>query len=315
MVTNKEKNFISAVVYVHDNQNDIDYFMNKVYKVLSENFEKYEIICVNDFSSDKSSDVLKSSSEKLKDATVSIINMSYFQGVELSMNAGMDLAIGDFVIEFDSVIFDYSQDLIMEIYRHSLKGYDIVSAAPKNVKRISSKMFYHIFNKYSRSNYKIQTESFRILSRRAINRVHSMSITLPYRKAVYANCGLKIDQIEYTLEDKDRRLDNKKHIHRLRKDIALDALILFTNIGYRISLGMTLIMMMVAAFMAFYSLNIYFSHNTPVEGWTTTILFLSVSFFGIFAVSAIIIKYLSVIIDLIFKKQKYTFESIEKVTK
>ncbi len=48
MITNKEKNFISAVVYVHNNEKEIANFLENLNKKLNENFEKYEIICVND---------------------------------------------------------------------------------------------------------------------------------------------------------------------------------------------------------------------------------------------------------------------------
>ncbi|MBP5698481.1 MAG: glycosyl transferase family 2, partial [Alphaproteobacteria bacterium] len=58
---------------------------------------------------------------------------------------------------------------------------------------------------------------------------------------------------------------------------------------------------------------VYFT-RTPVEGWTTTILFLSFAFFGLFGVLTVIIKYLQIIVNLIFKRKTYNFESIEKLT-
>ena len=51
----------------------------------------------------------------------------------------------------------------------------------------------------------------------------------------------------------------------------------------------------------------------PVEGWTTTILFLSVAFFGLFGILTIIIKYLQLLMDLVFKRKHYSFESVEKL--
>ena len=65
---------------------------------------------------------------------------------------------------------------------------------------------------------------------------------------------------------------------------------------------------------AIYTVVVFIS-GEPVAGWTTTMSLLSFAFFGIFAFFAIIIKYLSIIVNLIFKKQKYTIESIEKITK
>ena len=52
-----------------------------------------------------------------------------------------------------------------------------------------------------------------------------------------------------------------------------------------------------------------------MPGFTTTMLVLTGSFFGVFAILTIIIKYLSLLVNLIFKKQRYLVESIEKISK
>ena len=52
MIKDKEKNFLSAVVYVHNSENEIGSFIDRLYKQLNENFLKFEIICVNDASTD-----------------------------------------------------------------------------------------------------------------------------------------------------------------------------------------------------------------------------------------------------------------------
>ena len=59
MIINKEKNFISVVVYVHNNEDNIINFLEKINNKLDENFENYEIICVNDKSSDNSVQEIK----------------------------------------------------------------------------------------------------------------------------------------------------------------------------------------------------------------------------------------------------------------
>ena len=313
MISNKEKNFISAVIYVHNNENEIGNFLNDLNKILSENFEKYEIICVNDKSTDKSVEEIKKIPDTISETVISIINMSYYQGIELSMNAGVDLAIGDFVYEFDNAFIDYDLDCIMQVYKEALNGYDIVSAESNNKKRTSSKFFYKVFNKNSNNMYQINTETFRILSRRAINRVKAMNKTIPYRKAVYANCGLKLNVIIYKAK-KNIHVKLSKEANASRKGLAVDTIILFTNVSYKFAIIMAAIMMLVTIATAVYTLYIFICEQ-PIVGWTTTMLLLSFAFFGIFSILTIMIKYLSIIIDLIFKKQKYLIESVEKITK
>ena len=72
-------------------------------------------------------------------------------------------------------------------------------------------------------------------------------------------------------------------------------------------------MMFMSMFMVAYSLLTYLLAH-PIEGWTTTMLFLSVSFFGLFGILTIIVKYLQLSVDMAFKKKHYSFKSIEKLT-
>lgn len=307
---NKEKNFISAVVYVNNNEKDIKEFLEKINNVLNDNFLKYEIICVNDCSTDDTVNEIKKLANT-NNSKITIVNMSFYQGKELAMNAGIDIAIGDFVYEFDTTVIDYDINTVIETYKKSLEGYDIVNATPNKKRYKTSSLFYRVFNKFSNNQYKIDTENFRILSRRAINRIHSMNKTIPYRKAIYANCGLKMSTIYYDAKScKKTKLDKKQRQERGKN--AIDSLILFTDVSYKFSIVMSIIMMLVTVAVAIYAIYIFLSSN-PMEGWTTTMLFLSFGFFGIFAIMTIIIKYLSIIVNLIFKKSKYIVESIDKI--
>jgi dolichol-phosphate mannosyltransferase len=62
-----------------------------------------------------------------------------------------------------------------------------------------------------------------------------------------------------------------------------------------------------------YVISVYLLGN-PVEGYTTMMLFAAGAFFALFAVLSVVIKYLSVILGLVFNKQRYVVESIEKIT-
>lgn len=310
---NKEKNFASAVIYVHNAENEITVFLKTVSEVLEANFEKSEIICVNDFSDDNSVAKIKDVSSNFHRTCVSILNMSYFHGVEVAMTAGVDLAIGDFVFEFDSTSLDFDANEIMKVYHKSLEGFDIVSASPDKTKRKTSRLFYSVFNKFSGLNYKMTTERFRILSRRVINRISAMNKTMPYRKPVYAACGLKTANMTYKvtsniLEKED--IFTKKY----RKALAEDSFIIFTDLGYRFSVFVTSLMLIFTVGVGIYSLIFKFLRN-PVPGWTSTILFLSISMFFVFMVLTIVLKYLQILVNLVFKKARYNFESIEKLTK
>jgi dolichol-phosphate mannosyltransferase len=311
-IQDKEKNFVSAVIYIYNDEERIRDFLGEINAVLNANFYNYQIICVNDASDDNSLAVIREMGKSIAGTVINVVNMSFYQGVELSMNAGIDLSIGDFVFEFDNMVMDYDTNLMMAVYNHSLTGFDIVNAAPKKCGRRTSRLFYTVFNRYSHSPHPLRTENFRVLSRRAINRVHSMSKTIPYRKAVYANCGLKIDTIEYDNDLSCAKAQNKETRYQ-RKEMAADSLILFTNVAYKMTL-LAAVFMMVATFgIGIYTLVSYVTEEV-VSGYTSMMLVIVFGFFGVFVILAVIIKYLSMLMELVFSKQKYTIESVETIS-
>lgn len=304
----KEQNFVSAVIYVRNNAGTIKDFLEYIYSKLSQKFSQFEIICVNDASSDNSESVIK---ETAKDygCAVTIVNMGYVQGVELAMNAGCDIAIGDFVYEFDFANRTWPEDMIERVYEKMQEGYDIVSACPTGKIKFSSRMFYSVFNKFSNIKANIRTEAFRMTSRRAINRAASMNHVQMYRKAVNANSGLSQTYIEF---NPNGAVIIDKQSAKERKGLAMDSLILFTDIGYKVAFVMSIVMLIFAAVVGIYTVVVYATGH-PVEGWTPIMVFLAIGFFVLFAILTFVIKYLSLILNLNFRRQRYVVENVEKL--
>lgn len=304
MTTNKEKNFISAVVYLHNDGVRAVKFFKLLTEQLDAHFEQYELIAVDDACTDDTVSLLR---DWAKDLTkpLTFLHMSLFQRLEPCMNAGLDASIGDYVYEFDTTDSPYPADMIFAAYQTALTGSDIVSVCPNRTNG-SSRLFYRVFNANSHSAYRLRTDAFRLVSRRAVNRVHASSEHLPYRKAAYAASGLKMTDLTF-----DGRIVDKG---AGRFSLAADSLTLYTDAGFKFSVGVTLIMMVLALAELVYTLVI-FATGHPVAGWTTTMFVLTLGFAGVFAVLAIIVKYLSLLVDLIFKKQKYLIESVEKIQK
>ena len=311
----KEKKFISLVVYLHNVEDYVKYFLNAVIPVCEEHFQEFEIVCVDDGCSDGTIEVLKDYLEENKvRAMVNVIHMSFFHGLESAMNAGRDIAIGDFVFEFDDIFVDYEPEMIIKIYEKLMEGNDIVAARSKGKVRLSSRVFYALYNSTSRTNGKIGPETFRVVSRRAINRIKSMGQYIPYRKAVYMNCGLKTATLEYESRDREARVKNKI-VTSERTSLALDSFIYFTNVLERVSMILCVVFLVFSVGMGVYLIIDAFNGQKLVEGWLSTMGFLALGFFGVFALLTIILKYLSVILNLIFKQQRYLIADIEKVVK
>lgn len=305
----QEKKLISLIVYLYNNEDSILEFLEMIIQQTEALFEQFEIIIVNDFSFDNSVEKIKTA-DLLNPYQISIIQMSFHQGVELSMNAGLDLSSGDFIYEFDSVILDFDKSLIEKSYRKIIEGYDIVSVSPTSSEKLTSKLFYKTYNYFSKSDYKLRTDRFRILSRRAINRSFSISVKIPYRKAMYINSGLKIATIEFKKINQQKNIAGKSY---LRTKTAIDTLIIYTNLAFSISVSISLMLLFCTLSIIIYTLFIYLGKHKPIEGWTTIMLLLSGGFSGLFLLIAIMIKYLSLILEIVFKKKSYIQEKIEKI--
>ncbi len=300
----KEKNFISAVVYLHNDGARAVEFCRAASVELDANFAQYELVVVDDACTDDTVEQLRAWGRE-QTAPLTILRMSMYHGLENAMNAGLDAAIGDYVYEFDSTELCYPAELIIKAYQTALQGSDIVSVCPRTV-RGGSSLFYKVFNAHSQSAYRLRTDAFRLVTRRAINRVHASSAHLPYRKAAYAAAGLKMTDLEF-----DGRLTIKS---KGRFTLALDSLALYTNAGFKASMTITLCMLVLALAELVYTL-VVFATGHPVAGWTTTMFVITVGFAGLFAVLTIVVKYLSLLLELTFKQQKYLVESIEKLQK
>lgn len=313
--TGKENNFVSCVIYLHNDSGVVKDFLRGVCGIMQEHFEKYEIVCVNDGCTDDTVEQIHAFLEEWDSAkSVSLVNLSFYQGVETAMNAGSDLAVGDFLFEFDRCSLDFPPELIMQVYQRALEGYDVVAAAPKHGVPMTSRVFYTLYNWSSHFRYKIRQERFRIVSRRAVNRVNQMNIYVPYRKVLYMNCGLKTDTIVYDNKETVRRSRNREESFN-RSGLAVDTLIIFTDVLEKFSLMVSVILFGFLLVMFGWIIYSIFSTVRPVEGWLSLMALMSFGFFMLSVLLTLIFKYLSIILNMSFKRQRYVTEGVEKLTK
>jgi len=292
----KERCFVSIVVYIRNSEKYIEEFMISLFEILDSNFHEYEIICVDDASNDQSVNIIKNLFAQKRGCTIRLITLGYFHGVEKAMNAGVDMTIGDMIFEFDCVLLNYEPKLILDVFHKTREGFDIVSASPRNIKRLGTNFYYALVKMFLKNVGPIQTETFRIISRRALNRVDDVNKSVPFRQILYSMCGLKKATMEYTPINKLKI----KLEHRYRRELAIDTLMLFTNVGEKIAF----------VFSAFELLGAtYLLYREGVNIETNLTFCMS----GIFFLFGIVLKFLSIIKELIFTKHNYIVERIEEI--
>jgi dolichol-phosphate mannosyltransferase len=301
--------YISAVVYVRNAEKSIVDFLKKIDTYFFNNFENYEIILVDDASSDNTLKMINENRSKFRGNIITLV-LAWEHKIEQAMLAGTHAANGDYVFEFDSIRIDYPLDTLSELYNRSISGYDIVSAVPQNMQRMSSRLFYKFLNIFSYIDLSLDTEYLRIISRRALNRVFSFKQKIRYRKVLHSYTGLPKSKIGYSSDAKTKPGDMTL-IEKV--GFAVEILFSFSNIGIKIAQYFAGLFLIASLFIGLYVVFIYFYLEKFPTGWPTTNGFIALSFTGVFIVLSIISKYISMILIELQKRPDYIVKSIERM--
>ncbi len=168
-----------------------------------------------------------------------------------------------------------------------------------------------MYNCFAHGEGRLATERFQIISRRAVNRTSAYSKTIPFRKAVYASCGLKIYDMEYM--SRTEGVIGSRFEDAQKKNTAVDALILFTDLAYKVAVSLSVLMAVLMVVAGVYVIVVYLGENKPVEGWTAIMLVMTAGFFATYLRLPQAIKYLDVLLRHVITRQKYRIASIEKL--
>lgn len=307
----KEKNFISVVTHTAPTKEATRDSILELRDYIGSKFENFEILLVNNGLDEHLADFIK---EKFSQGpgNLVIIDLPWKHHQELSMLAGTDIAIGDFVYEIDTPERDWDLETLWAVYKKCLEGFDIVAAAPERPVNLGSKLFYIILNKVSYLNLELTTEKFRIVSRRALNSVLSARENVRYRKALYKSSGYPSATLKYIPTKPPYPIEEPSFFEKV--GLALDVLISFSNIGARLALIFSAFFMLMSLLIGVYALNSYFFRSTIASGWTTLSLFLSAGFSGIFLILGLLGKYSSMMLIEIQNRTPYRVSSIKRIS-
>jgi len=306
----KESAFVSAVVYAQNNEGVIQGVLHTLDRFLDDTFENFEIIVVNDASADRTADEIKSLSGSLT-RDLKVIGLAWKHGPDNGILAGVDLAIGDFIIEAEAGEFDCGPGTLLKLFEEANKGLDIVSAVRRTGRRPVEEFFFRLFNSLSYLPFEVNGEAVRVVSRRAVNAVTGMNERMVYRGIQYRFSGFPGRTIEYVPASGRAVKGHKRLGEKIR--LALDVAVSYSNIGMNISAIFSSLFMALSLALSIYALLAYFILRGVVPGWTTTVIFMSLCFSGVFFVLGLQGKYISSIVSDIKKRPAYVVRSMDKV--
>jgi len=172
---------------------------------------EYELIFVNDASTDKSLELLME--QRKQNKNIKIINMSRTFGVAPCTIAGLRHAKGDAVIYMDADLQD-PPELIPELLEKWKAGFDVVHTT--RTKRIGespiklwlTKQAYKMINAVSDIDILKDSGDFKLLSRRALNEIIRLNEYDPFMRGLSRWVGFKQIQVFY---ERQPRFAGKTH--------------------------------------------------------------------------------------------------------
>ena len=295
---------ISIIVSFYNEEESIESFITETTQELNKIQElDYEIIFINDCSTDKSLEKLIL--EREKNNKIKIINLSRRFGPMESIMAGIQMSTGDALVNLDIDLQD-PPSLIAEMVKHWREdGFDVVfSTRTKRhgeplIKKIISSIGYKILKKFTNIPIEKDSGDFRLISRKVITEYKKFSEVYPFFRFVVDWIGFKRKQIFY--ERKPRRKGNTKHPLGLGIiynffEISFTP---FTDAPLRFALIFGIISF-IACFIIMIRTFLLFLIGEP--NISTTSLFVAILFFG--SINSLILGILSIYIGSIFKDSK-----------
>ncbi|HHN67243.1 MAG TPA: glycosyltransferase [Thermopetrobacter sp.] len=192
--------YLSLVVPFHNEERGIDVFFSRIDKALADITGDYEIICVDDGSTDGTLPALKR--RAAQDPRIRIISLSRNFGKDIALTAGLDHATGEAVIPMDADLQD-PPELIGALVEKWRQGHDVVFAtrvsrrADGLAKRVTARLFYRFHNRIADLPIPHDTGDFRLMDRRVVEALRSVRDKTRFMKGLFTWVGFRQASVEY----------------------------------------------------------------------------------------------------------------------
>lgn len=201
---------ISIVVPVYCEELIINEFHRKITDVFKDIEHRYcyEVIFVNDGSTDRSLEILKNISAA--DPNIKVISLSRNFGHQIATTAGIDHAAGDAVVLIDGDLQD-PPEVIKQMIEKWGEGYDVVHGVRTKregesmFKLITAKIFYRLLSKLSDINIPMDSGDFRLMDRNVVNALKSMHEQDRFLRGMIPWIGFKHFGLEYKRDQRYAR--------------------------------------------------------------------------------------------------------------
>ena len=292
---------ISVVIPSFNEEGNINIIVKALNEVLQKLNYRYELIFVDDGSSDKTLSILQEISSN--DSNVFYIELSRNFGHQNALKAGLDLASGDCIITMDGDM-QHPPEMIPQLVEKWEEGFDIVYTRrleDKNLpafKKITSKYFYKFINYISEIKIEEGTADFRLMDNKVSTVFFAFSENELFIRGLVNWVGFKQFAIDY--KPAERFSGNSKYTVKKMMQFALKGITSFSIRPLYISifLGISLFFLSLVFYILYVFYSIYYGH--VISGWAS-VIFTIVIFGGL---NLIVLGIIGVYVGKLFMQSK-----------
>jgi dolichol-phosphate mannosyltransferase len=281
---------VSIVVPFFNEELMADLAIRKISEVMINVDRTYEIIAVDDGSTDATVDILRDLINEFK--TLRLICFYRNWGHMAALSEGLMRAKGQIVISLDGDLQDppsYITQLLAEYDNRLSSGrpVDVVQTVRNDrttdtfFKRITAHLYYKIIKKLTGVAVIPHAADFRLLSRRAVDLINSMNPSMKIFRILIPYLGLKTSVVNIRRDA--RSAGKSKYKFRDMVKLAAESFLSFSSTPLRIFGITSLLISTVLLFLAFLFLLLW-ANGLAIPGWTSIVLLVSAVNCFLFAV-------------------------------
>ena len=190
----------SIIAPIYNEKENLPVLHRRITEVLNSTGEPWELILVDDGSTDGSTDIIRELAQKDEHVRPVIFARNF--GHQIAITAGWDYARGDAVIIIDADLQD-PPELILEMAKKWKEGNEVVFAVRTEregeswFKLWTASLFYRIIYRITDVKIPLDTGDFRLMDRKVVNVLKQMRERHRFPRGMSAWVGFKQVGVEY----------------------------------------------------------------------------------------------------------------------
>lgn len=302
---------ISVVVSVYNEEQSLNVFYNVAVSVLEKCLWDYEIIFVNDGSTDGSMEILNGFAEK--NPRIRVVNFVRNFGHEAAMIAGIDYSAGDAVVCMDADL-QHPPEKIPAILEKLEEGYEVISMVrTKNedagiLRRICSAAFYKILNLISPVKFENNSSDFFAISEdvaKVLKQEYREKVR--YLRGYVQSVGFRKTTLDF--QARKRKTGKSKYNFRKLLVFSLNALCSFSDFPLKLGIYSGCTAGLFGIVLMIYTIINKFLNGAP-GGYTTIVVLLCFLFAITFFLIGIIGEYIAILFSEIKDRPIYIVRNV-----